>query len=74
MILLKFVMIFLLIIYGISAIFGLIGFLIDIIRYPQKHEKVEIISSAESAAEAYGAEQEDMKDGLILDENIKIDL
>ncbi len=65
MAILKLVCTVMLIMFVISAFFGLAGFLHDIIRYPQKHEKVKIIASADTPEEP----TEEL-DGLILDENI----
>lgn len=66
---LKFVIIVLLILFVVSALFGLVGFLIDIVRFPQEHEKVKIIPSAELAGRE---EVSEIEDGLILDENVSI--
>lgn len=73
MLLLKFAFIFILIVFGVSAFFGLVGFLIDIIKYPQKHKKIEVISSS-SAAELQDTDADQTAEGLLLDENIEIDL
>lgn len=70
MALLKLAFVVFLIIFVISAISGLISFFIDIIRYPQKHEKVNIIPSSEAASAA--DEEDETEDGLILDESISI--
>lgn len=69
MVILKLAFIIFLITFVISAIFGLIGFLIDIIRNPQPHEKVKIIPSAETSDLE---ELKEAEDGLILDESIGI--
>lgn len=69
MVLLKFTFVVLLILFVVSAIFGLVGFLIDIVRYPQKHEKVKVIPSAEISDKE---ELKEIEDGLILDESISI--
>lgn len=69
MALLKLVIVVMLIMFVISAITGLIGFLIDIIRFPQNHDKIKIIPSADMP------EMEELKeidDGLILDNNVSI--
>ena len=66
MALLKLALVVLLILFVVSAIFGFVAFMIDIIRYPQKHEKVKIVSSAELAI------QDETKNGLVLDEKISI--
>ncbi len=66
--LLKLVIAVLLILFAVSALFGLVGFLIDIVRYPQKHEKVKIIPSSETVT----APEDETEDGLILDESISI--
>lgn len=57
----------LLFLFIVSALFGLVGFLIDIIRFPQKHEKVKIIPSNEEPP------ADETADGLILDENVRYD-
>lgn len=63
MALLKLAFVILLIMFVISAVIGLIGFLIDIIRYPQKHEKVKIIPSAGLPETG---ELKEIDDGLVL--------
>lgn len=68
MALLKFFVFVLLILFVVSALFGLVGFLLDIVRHPQKHDKVKIIPSAETPDIG---ELEEIEDGLILDTNIK---
>lgn len=67
MALLKFAVVVLLILFVVSALFGLFGFLVDIIRYPQKHDKVKIIPSAETPDTD---ELTEVEDGLILDTKI----
>ncbi len=64
MALLKMAFIVVLILFVVSAVFGLVGFLIDIVRYPQKHEKVKIVPSAVDEGET--------EEGLMLDESISI--
>ena len=64
MALLKMAFIVVLILFVVSAVFGLVGFLIDIVRYPQKHEKVKIVPSA--------ADEGETEEGLMLDESISI--
>ncbi len=68
MALLKFALVVLLILFVVSALFGLVGFLVDIVRYPQKHDKVKIIPSAETPDTG---QLEEIEDGLILDTKIK---
>lgn len=69
----KLAFIVILIVFCLSAVTGVAGFLIDIIRFPQKHKKVEVISSSEAASLSdVGADP--TEDGLTLDENIEIDL
>lgn len=65
MVLLKMAFIVVLILFVVSAISGLIGFFIDIIRYSQKHEKVKIIPSAVD-------DEGETDDGLMLDDSISI--
>lgn len=67
MALLKFALVVLLILFVVSALFGLVGFLVDIVRYPQKHDKVKIIPSAETPNTG---QLEEIEDGLILDPKI----
>ena len=68
MTLFKLFVVVLLIHFVVSGLFGLVGFLVDIIRYPHKHDKVKIIPSAETP----DTEQlEEIEDGLILDTKIK---
>lgn len=69
MALLKFACVVLLILFVVSALFGLVGFLLDIVRYPQKHDKVKIIPSAETPDTDELVEGED---GLIFDEDVSI--
>lgn len=69
MALLKLAFVILVIMFVISAIIGLIGFLIDIIRYPQKHEKVKIIPSAGLPETG---ELKEIDDGLVLEKNESI--
>lgn len=69
MALLKLVIAVMLIMFVISAIIGLIGFLIDIIRYPQKHEKVKIIPSADMPETG---ELKEIDDGLVLEKKESI--
>lgn len=69
MAILKLILTVFMIAFCISAFFGLVGFLIDIIRFPQRHEKVKIVPSAEAADR-----QDETSEGLTLDENIEIDL
>lgn len=73
MAILKLILTVFMIAFCVSAFFGLVGFLIDLIRYPQKHEKVKIIPSAEAADQNAG-EADETSEGLILYENIEIDL
>ena len=68
MALLKFAVVVLLILFVVSSLFGLAGFLVDIVRYPQKHDKVKIIPSAETPDTD---ELMEFEDGLILDTKIK---
>lgn len=60
-------------IFAISALSGVAAFFIDIIRYPHLRKKIEVTSSAELAHQKDEPE-EDIEEGLILDENIEIDL
>lgn len=69
----KLAFIFVLVIFSFSAVAGIAGFLIDIIRFPQKHKKVEVISSSESS-ELSDSHADETEEGLTLDENIEIDL
>ncbi|MCM1228206.1 MAG: hypothetical protein NC320_12460 [Clostridium sp.] len=69
MILLKLAVVVLLVMFVISAMIGLIGFLIDIIRHPQKHEKVKIIPSADMPETG---ELKEIEDGLVLEKNESI--
>lgn len=69
----KLASIVLLIVFSFSAVTGVAGFLIDIIRFPQKHKKIKVISSAESS-EFEDVEADETAEGLTLDENIEIDL
>lgn len=64
MILLKLAVVVLLVMFVISAMIGLIGCLIDIIRHPQKHEKVKIIPSADMPETG---ELKEIEDGLVLE-------
>lgn len=64
MALLKLAVVVLLVMFVISAMIGLIGFLIDIIRYSQKHENVKIIPSADMTEIG---ELKEMEDGLVLE-------
>lgn len=73
MAILKLILTVFMIAFCVSAFFGLVGFIIDLIRFPQKHEKVKIVSSAE-AAEQSASEADETSEGLTLDENIEIDL
>lgn len=68
MVLLKFAVVVLLILFVVSSLFGLAGFLVDIVRYPQKHDKVKIIPSADTPNTG---QLEEIEDGLILDTKIK---
>lgn len=68
MALLKFSLVVLLILFVVSSLFGLVGFLVDIVRFPQKHDKVKIIPSVETPDIG---ELEEIEDGLILDTKIK---
>lgn len=65
----KFIIVVLLILFVVSSLFGLCGFLIDIVRYPQKHEKVTVIPSAEIKDKKQLVEYED---GLISDNDVSI--
>lgn len=67
MALVKFAFVVLLILFVVSALFGLVGFLLDIVRYPQKHDKVKIIPSADTPNTG---QLEEIEDGLILDTKI----
>lgn len=69
----KLAFIVLLIVFSFSAVTGVAGFLIDIIRFPQKHKKIKVISSAESS-ESEDVQADETVEGLTLDENIEIDL
>lgn len=69
MLLIKFSLVVLLILFVVSALCGLAAFLVDIVRYPQKHEKVKIIPSAETPDTEELVEGED---GLIFDEDVSI--
>lgn len=62
-----------LIVFCFSALTGVAGFMIDIIRFPQKHKKIKVISSAESS-ESEVVHVDETAEGLTLDENIEIDL
>lgn len=62
-----------LIVFTFSAVTGVAGFLIDIIRFPQKHKKIKVISSAESS-DSEDVQADETAEGLTLDENIEIDL
>ena len=68
MALVKFALVVLLILFVVSALFGLAGFLVDIVRYPQKHDKVKIIPSSDTSNTC---QLEEIEDGLILDTKIK---
>lgn len=70
---LKLAFIVVLIVFTFSAVTGVAGFLIDIIRFPQKHKKIKVISSAESS-ESEDVQADETAEGLTLDENIEIDL
>lgn len=70
---LKLCLFILVIIFAISALSGVAAFFIDIIRYPHLRKKIEVTSSAELAHQKDEPE-EDIEEGLILDENIEIDL
>ena len=72
MAILKLILTVFMIAFCVSAFFSLVGFLIDLIRYPQKHEKVKIVPSA--AVDQIVGEADETSEGLILDENIEIDL
>lgn len=67
MALVKLAVVVLLILFVVSALSGLAGFLVDIVRYPQKHEKVKIIPSADTPNTG---QLEEIEDGLILDTKI----
>lgn len=69
----KLLLIVFLLVFCFSAVTGVAGFLLDIIRFPQKHKKINVISSSE-AAESEDVEADETADGLTLDENIEIDL
>lgn len=69
----KLALIVLLIVFTFSAVTGFAGFMIDIIRFPQKHKKIKVISSAESS-ESEDVHSDETAEGLTLDENIQIDL
>lgn len=69
----KLAFIVLLIVFCFSAVTGVAGFMIDIIRFPQKHKKIKVISSAESS-ESEDVHADETAEGLTLDENIEIDL
>lgn len=69
MALLKFAFVVLLILFVVSALCGLAGFLLDIVRYPQKHEKVKIIPSSETPDTDLLVE---IEDGLIFDDDVSI--
>ena len=69
----KLAFIVVLIVFTFSAFTGVAGFLIDIIRFPQKHKKIKVISSAESS-ESEDFQADETAEGLTLDENIEIDL
>ncbi|MDY4579744.1 MAG: hypothetical protein SO471_17730 [Anaerobutyricum hallii] len=69
----KLAFIVVLIVFTFSAVTGVAGFLIDIIRFPQKHKKIKVISSAESS-DSEDVQADETAEGLTLDENIEIDL
>lgn len=69
----KLILIVLLIVFCFSAVTGVASFMIDIIRFPQKHKKIKVISSAESS-ESEVVHVDETAEGLTLDENIEIDL
>lgn len=70
---LRLAFIVLLIVFSFSAVTGVVGFLIDIIRFPQQHKKVKVIPSADSS-ESEDVVADETAEGLTLDENIEIDL
>jgi len=69
----KLCLLIIVLVFAFSAVSGIIAFFIDIIRYPHLRKKIEVTSSAELADQSSAAE-EDTEEGLILNENIEIDL
>ena len=71
--LIKLCLLIIVLVFAFSAVSGIIAFFIDIIRYPHLRKKIEVTSSAELAHQNAELE-EDTEEGLILNENIEIDL
>lgn len=72
MVLLKLALLVIVITFVFSAVSGIIAFIFDVIRFPQRHEKVNPVPSSEVPDSS--SDIENTEEGLILDEHIDIDL